>query len=514
MNNDDRIDDIDMSFEKDLDDIIGDDKSEFDDDITDYEKKLEKAMELDSVIDRDFEIEEALDFDIKKLDSETDDEVTDLRIDVSDEDFDLNDEENAMVPYEENENEADGDMNKEKKPKKKKGLKIFLIVLAVLALLVGFFIGTPVGRKALYSLAGKFLQGNMDYLEGKSEDVTAFYVTIPTPTPTPLPDSEITPTPELAEDPEPVKEEEIYAKNYLLFGIEELNGGMNTDTIMLLTINTRDKTLKFTSILRDTYVDIPGTNPNKINAAYAFGTKQGENTSDKMYYGGMKLIEAIEKQFEIPIEGFACVRFSDFEHIVDRLGGVDIELGSKEASYLRTTNYISNPAYRTVQQGWNHMNGNQALGYCRVRKVVTLGGANNDYGRTVRQRRVINALIAQYKSKSITELLPIMTDCLAYIHTNMTAEQITDIFTNVVENNITNFEENRIPFDGMFSDSSKEGIFNGSYNVTYALVIGKYRDQVNQKLHDILYNDPTAVNEEASGDADAMASPVPAAATP
>ncbi len=388
----------------------------------------------------------------------------------------------------------------QKKSKLKKVLIIVGIVLGVLALIVCFLLFTLPGRRIIYNLTGKFVHGNMEIVGARTNDVYNFAIHVPTPTPVLPADSstDITPsvTPVIPVD----ENDEIFAKNYLLFGIEEINGGANTDSIIVLTVNKRDKSLKFTSILRDTYVQIDGAYPNKINSAYAFAKRASEKAGDPLdvqkYYGGMNLVKSIENTFGIKIEGFACINFKAFESIIDRLGGVDIELGATEARYLRNTNYISNPAYRTVVEGWNHMNGNQALGYCRVRKVVTLGGANNDYGRTVRQRRLIKAIITKYVNSGITELLPIMKDCLSYVTTNMTEEQIIDVLEDVVENEIFTVEENRIPYDGMFRDSSKAGIFNGSYNVTYALVIDDHIEEIRQKLHDFLYNDPTAVTGE------------------
>ena len=72
-----------------------------------------------------------------------------------------------------------------------------------------------------------------------------------------------------------------------------------------------------------------------------------------------------------------------------RSKGVTIELGEEEAAYLNRTNYISDKANRNVQAGINKLNGNQVMGYVRVRKVKTLGGVNNDYGRVVRQQRAL-----------------------------------------------------------------------------------------------------------------------------
>ena len=115
--------------------------------------------------------------------------------------------------------------------------------------------------------------------------------------------------------------------------------------------NTYDNTIKLTSILRDTLVDLPGYSQNKINAAYAKG-------------GADYLIEVIEKNFKIQIDGYASVDFDSFEDIVDSLGGVEIELSQKEADYLNTTNYISDPANRNVVAGLQVLNGNQVVGYC------------------------------------------------------------------------------------------------------------------------------------------------------
>ncbi len=291
----------------------------------------------------------------------------------------------------------------------------------------------------------------------------------------------------------PVKENgprsEDYVTTFLAFGIEEIGGAANTDAILLVSVNKKDNTIKLTSLMRDTYVDIPGDYPNKINSVYSRGMKMIDNPSLKKAAGAALLMNVIENTYDVDISGYACVNFSSFEKIVDRLGGIDLELGEKEAAYLRKTNYISNPANRTVQTGWNHMNGNQVLGYCRVRKVATLGGANNDYGRTVRHRRVINAIISKFKSQSIFDMLPIMSDCLGYIFTNLTDQQIEDALVDIVENSIFNTASMRLPADEFFTDSGRKGIYNGKSNITYALVLGDQLGKNIEKFHQFLFLD-------------------------
>jgi LCP family protein required for cell wall assembly len=146
--------------------------------------------------------------------------------------------------------------------------------------------------------------------------------------------------------------------NVLLIGEEKINDGARgrSDSMMVATINQKQKSLKLTSIMRDCYVSIPGYRDNKLNAAYNYG-------------GGPLLLATIEQNFQIHLDGYVRVDFEAFEAIIDKLGGVEIELSQAEANYLNRTNYISNPAYRTMKAGINTMNGNQALGYSPVRYV-------------------------------------------------------------------------------------------------------------------------------------------------
>ena len=107
---------------------------------------------------------------------------------------------------------------------------------------------------------------------------------------------------------------------------------------------------------------------------------------------------------------------------------------------------------------------NPALGYCRVRKVETLEGVNYDYGRTLRQRRVLKAIFEKYKTLNVFEMFSVANECLGYITTDITGIQIKNELTNVVENGITEIEMFRIPADGYFESVSKVG------NVTSVLI--------------------------------------------
>lgn len=235
--------------------------------------------------------------------------------------------------------------------------------------------------------------------------------------------------------------------NILLVGEEAINDGGSrgrTDSMMIATINTKQKALKLTSIMRDLYVAIPGYSDNKLNAAY--------------HNGGMPLLkQTIEENFDIELDGSVLVNFSGFEDIIDLLGGVEITLTANEAAYLNRTNYISNPIYRNVRAGTQTLNGNQALGYSRIRYVRT-ESESDDFGRTSRQRTVLNAIFEKYKSKSLPELVTILYDILPLVTTDINKSTIMDYLATVVTLGVTELETMRIPVDNEYSGSSVRGM--------------------------------------------------------
>ena len=208
--------------------------------------------------------------------------------------------------------------------------------------------------------------------------------------------------------------------NILLCGEESIGGGRGrTDSIMIATINQKDNQLKLTSIMRDSYVQIPGFSDNKINAAY--------------HNGGMKtLIKTIKKNFGIAVDGYVLVNFDSFQKIVDAVGGIDITLDEQEVKYLNSTNYISDTSNHTLTVGKNHMNGNQALGFARVRYVVR-DGECGDFARTLRHRTVMTALYKRVIDKSTLELVAMIPKILPMLTTNIKKEDLVNYIAMAVQ---------------------------------------------------------------------------------
>lgn len=192
--------------------------------------------------------------------------------------------------------------------------------------------------------------------------------------------------------------------NILLIGADYQDTDMpRSDTAMLVTFNQEKGTVTMTSFMRDTYVAIPGYSKNKLNAAYSLG--------------GMSLLEkTLNVNFGVHVDGIVEVDFTQFEKIIDLLGGIDLELTKEEAAW------INKKADSSLEAGVQHLNGRLAMWYSRNR--TSNGGG--DYSRTNRQRIVLNTLIETYKNAKLTTIVGMLDQILPMITTNMTKEEIVN----------------------------------------------------------------------------------------
>ena len=192
-------------------------------------------------------------------------------------------------------------------------------------------------------------------------------------------------------------------------------------------------------------MQIPGRSDDRLNASYG--------------YGGAKLImQTIEENFRVKLDGYVVVDFSGFEDMIDKLGGLTISLTAKESEYLNKTAYISKPSERNTVAGSQTLTGSQVLGYCRVRYVPTENGLHDDFGRTYRHRVVLKALLKKYKDKSLTELLSVMNKCFKYVTASESLKEVAaDCLQVVMEHKDFDMDTLRIPKNGHYSDEKIQG---------------------------------------------------------
>ncbi|MBE6686582.1 MAG: LytR family transcriptional regulator [Ruminococcaceae bacterium] len=204
--------------------------------------------------------------------------------------------------------------------------------------------------------------------------------------------------------------------NILLVGQDRRKGQgrQRSDTMILCSVNPETKEISLISFLRDLYVQFPGGySNNRLNAAYAFG-------------GFPLLDETIENNFGITIDYNLEVDFNGFIEVFDYIGGVDVELTQAEADYLtKWWGKKEVPDWGPFTAGVNHLDGEEALAYARIRKI------DSDFGRTTRQRTVLKKGFDKIKHSSVNDLLKMTETLLPYITTDMTNDDIWDLLFEI-----------------------------------------------------------------------------------
>jgi len=174
--------------------------------------------------------------------------------------------------------------------------------------------------------------------------------------------------------PQPKLEKVPNQINILLLGSDKRPSWSNyrTDTIILVTLNSKLGQVNITSFPRDLYVMIPGWGMDRINTAWT--------------NGGRKLLYAtLEHNFGIVPDYFVLAHFFAFKNFVDDLGGLDVPVTEQVSDY-RSGYWITVPA------GEVHMDADLVLWYVRSRKTT------NDFARNRRQQEVLQAIIVKLLS--------------------------------------------------------------------------------------------------------------------
>lgn len=220
-------------------------------------------------------------------------------------------------------------------------------------------------------------------------------------------------------------------KNVVLFGIDKRGEprGARSDSIMIASLDNDNKVIKLTSLMRDTYIDIPGVGMDKLGHAYAFG-------------GPQLAIRTINHNFNMDIKEFMAVDFDGFEQIIDTMGGVEIELTPAEAEHMNMPN-----------SGKQLLDGEKALEYSRIRKI-----GNADYERTERQRTVLEEVFKKMTSMSATSYPNLLNTLLPLVETSLTKPEMINFGTDIIGADIKNIEQFRLPVDEHMEGQMIDGV--------------------------------------------------------
>ena len=174
------------------------------------------------------------------------------------------------------------------------------------------------------------------------------------------------------------------------------NGGELTDSIMIMSIDTKNNTAFLISIPRDLWVSLPSGGHGKINEVYVDGDNQ--KFSEPNYPpGGMGALEqVVEDDFGIDINYYALVNYSALRQAVDAVGGIDFNVQSddRRGLYDPSIDYVTRAPLVKLTNGVHHLNGQQALNLARSRgdSSRSYGFAKSDFARSEHQRQLMVAL--------------------------------------------------------------------------------------------------------------------------
>ncbi|MBS6196203.1 MAG: LCP family protein [Clostridiales bacterium] len=229
--------------------------------------------------------------------------------------------------------------------------------------------------------------------------------------------------------------------NVLLIGVDRRDKSWagNSDSMILLSVNYKKEQISMISLMRDTYVDIPGIGMRKLNAAHANGA-------------GPLLLETVTQNYKIQVDRYASVDFDSMIDIVDAVDGVELDLSADEVrvanGYIRDMCdqlNLNADKYLFAKEGTQNCSGMQAVAYARIRYV-----GHADYQRTERQRTVLTKIMEKMKGMSVKKLYAFTEEVLPLVTHNIPEDEMWGMLAKAPSLFGYELVKDRIPYDDMY----------------------------------------------------------------
>lgn len=195
--------------------------------------------------------------------------------------------------------------------------------------------------------------------------------------------------------------------NILLLGGDSRNSEIqSSDSIIIVSIDPATKKVKLLSILRDTYVKIPGYGEDRISKAITMG-------------GSSLAMRTVEEWAGIPIQYYVYMNLPGFINLIDLIGGIDIEV-EKDMNYVDSNDDPTSIYQIHLKKGYQHLDGIKALQYVRFRH-----DALSDFARTERQRKFVKAIVKELLTTTTVMELPKLIEAIEpFIETNLNVDDM------------------------------------------------------------------------------------------
>lgn len=224
--------------------------------------------------------------------------------------------------------------------------------------------------------------------------------------------------------------------NILLMGVDnaDLHSDSRSDSMILLSIDTQNRQLKLTSFMRDMFVEVPGYGKTKLTHACQYG-------------GAQLTVDTIEMDFGIEIDAYAKIGYEFLRDVVEGIGGITVaEIDETESAALKREGAYIAPGKDI------HLNGFQALQYCRIRK------GQSDFQRTERQREVITLVVEKAMHTNPLKLIKILSGAMDKIDCSIPKSDLIKTAFKILPCLFNDIQQLRIPADGEWWDETVSGM--------------------------------------------------------
>ena len=227
--------------------------------------------------------------------------------------------------------------------------------------------------------------------------------------------------------------------NILLVGTdgEYIEKWNRSDSMMVVTIDSKNKDIRISSIARDTYVDIPGYSTEKLTHAYA--------------YEGIDLLREVFKvNFNLNIDKYIAVNFVSFMDIMDELGGVEVNVEEKDikeinkyidACYGYYKNKDEKDKEYITKSGVQRLNGYQALAFSRIRYT------DSAFARDNRHREVADSVYKEFAQKGVETYKKCAEIILNNTKTNISPIEMMNLAYTVLKINDKDIDQFQFPLE-------------------------------------------------------------------
>lgn len=258
--------------------------------------------------------------------------------------------------------------------------------------------------------------------------------------------------------------------NIALFGLDsrdgELDGGVQSDCIMIASINNKTNEIKLVSVYRDTLMKITKEKYGKANSAYNIG-------------GPTEAIALLNRNLDMDIEKYISVNFNALADVVDALGGIEVEMTDEEVYWTNgycteTSKVVGRKTTELSGAGVHKLDGIQAVSYARIRYTEGM-----DFKRTQRQRIVLEKIAEKAQKANIGTLNNIVNKVMPQISTNLTVSNMLGLAAHAADYKLG--EMSGFPFEVTTCENVK------NHKGSYVTAIGLAKNV--SELHEFLFGE-------------------------